>query len=437
MIKLIDTKLDILKRILYTLTKNPNRRFITKTLLLKRQNAKDIYREIENFLLINEENIKLDILNFYIKDSRNLLKQIEILIDQKLGSSSNRPTFKTLAITILILLKSYKNIKTFKMASILDIIKTASTLIPEFDGRNDKLEATLDAIRALNTLVTDENRNAAISVTLSKLSGKARSVVGANPVSLQIIIDQLTTGCRSQTQPEVIQAKLNALKQTGELNKFTEQIEILTLELEKCFIANNIPANIATRMATKAGVKALANGVRNQETRTILKSGTFENLVSAVEKAIENDNEISNIFNIQKFNNRKEKNEQNWQKRGGYQYRHNYQRNNQRGGNNSHSGFYQGNNPRGGFQQNHRGGYQQNHRGGYQQNHRGGYPQNHRGGYQQNPRGGYQQNNRVFFEQLENQTPPQQQPGQTTGGGEQTQQRPQIQFTNFQTNASH
>ena len=197
------------------------------------------------------------------------------------------------------------------MTSILEIIKTASTLIPEFDGKSDKLEATIDAIRALNTLVTDENKNAAISVTLSKLSGKARSVVGANPASLQIVIDQLTTGCRSQTQPEVIQAKLNALKQTGDLNKFTEQIEVLTLELEKCFIADNIPANTAARMATKAGVKALANGVRNQETRTILKAGTFENLTSAVGKATENESEVSSIFNFQKFNNKRENNEQN------------------------------------------------------------------------------------------------------------------------------
>lgn len=417
--EILDEKIAHLKRILDTLIKNPNRKFLYKTLLNKQIAAKVYFNEIEELLLKNEEDIKLDLLNFYIKGSRNLLREIETLINQKLRASKYiKFTLKTLVRVSLTLLKLFKNIKSKRMTSVLEIIKTASTLIPEFDGKSDKLEATLDAIRALDTLVTDQNRNAAISVTLSKLTGKARSVVGANPETLQVIINQLTTGCRSQTQPEVIHAKLNNLKQTGELNKFTEQIETLTLELEKCYIADNIPANTAARMATKAGVKALANGVRNQETRTILKSGTFENLATAVGKATENESEISSIFNIQKF--KRGNNEPNWSQRGSYRYRHNYQRQYHHGGNNSRGGYYQNNNSRGGFQQNHRGGNQHN----------------HRGRYQQNPRGGYQQNNRVFFEQAENQTPPQQQNRQNAGGGEQTQRRPQIQISNLQPNVS-
>lgn len=176
-------------------------------------------------------------------------------------------------------------------------------------------------------------------------------------------------------------------------------IEKLTLELEKCYISENIPTQTATRLATKAGIKALANGVKNPETKMLLKAGNFDTLTSAIGKATENEGGTSSIFNFKKTNNYRGNNRNNFgnghhQGRGGHRYRHNYKGKN-------------------------RGGH--NFRGGYQQNHRGGY---------QNSRGNHHQDNRVFFEQTENHPLPQHQTRQNAGGIEETNQRRQIQIQN-------
>lgn len=42
-------------------------------------------------------------------------------------------------------------------------------------------------------------------------------------------------------------------------------------------------------MSVKAGVKALAAGVKNSETRLLLKAGQFSTLIAAVEKVTENE----------------------------------------------------------------------------------------------------------------------------------------------------
>lgn len=73
----------------------------------------------------------------------------------------------------------------------------------------------------------------------------------------------------------------------------------MTLELEKCYISGNIPA---TQLATKAGIKALANGVKIPETNLLLKAGNFDTVTSAISKATENEGDTSSSFNLKKTN---------------------------------------------------------------------------------------------------------------------------------------
>lgn len=128
-----------------------------------------------------------------------------------------------------------------------------------------------------------------MQVILPRLEEKARSAVGENPANIDEIIEKLKNKCNVTTNPETVVAKLNATKQNGEIAKFTEQIENLTLELERAYISENAPVKAASKMAVKAGVKALAAGVKNCETKILLKAGQFYTLSSAVEKATENE----------------------------------------------------------------------------------------------------------------------------------------------------
>ena len=56
-----------------------------------------------------------------------------------------------------------------KMTTALEVIKTASTLIPEFDGNSDHSGKVINAIKALSTLITEGTKVTVIQAILSKL----------------------------------------------------------------------------------------------------------------------------------------------------------------------------------------------------------------------------------------------------------------------------
>ena len=60
---------------------------------------------------------------------------------------SNLPSFKTEeAQTILSAIKIKNIFEASKMATILEVIKTASTLVPSYNGNPDKLESVISAL---------------------------------------------------------------------------------------------------------------------------------------------------------------------------------------------------------------------------------------------------------------------------------------------------
>lgn len=348
--------------------------------------------------------------NILISEIRTLLNHDKNLESRKLLEGANEiyqaiqqivvQKRKTLlisfraAVTAIIFTIKLSSIRTAKMASPLEIIKVASTLIPSFDGDPCKLEAIVSALKALKTVVTDTNETTAKNVVLAKLEGKARSAVGDDPQNIEEIIQKLTDKCRGTVAPETIVARLNAVKQIGEVTKFTQDIEKLTLELEKCYIAENIPVSTASKMATKAGIKTLANGIRCNESKLILKAGQFETLSSAIGKATENYNEnTSTILNFTtNHNNQRGRRTPNRYRR----YQSQFQ------------------SPRNNFRYNQRGNLQFNHRNEQHYNPpfagRGDHRSRGNYGNRSNThfRGRFShQNNRVFYNQSENMPAPQ------------------------------
>ena len=172
--------------------------------------------------------------------------------------------------------------------------------------------------------------------------------------------------------------------------------------MEKCYIAENVPVDTASKLATKAGVKALANGIRSQETKLLLKAGQYDNLATAVGKATEN--ECENLSSISSFKTNRSDTHNSVSCRNSYQGQSNRHR-----GNQSQFRFQRGNSH---FNQRNDQHFRRTYagRGGYGQ--RGG--NNNRGGYSSRGgnhfRGGYShQNNRVSYNQAGNVQPPQHQ----------------------------
>lgn len=102
----------------------------SQRILTKNSNiAKDLIRKISN---INETTNNPDDELIYQK-ALKIYQLIKQLVDQK--SKLKLISFKAAATAII-----FTKRLNAKMTSILDTIKTASTLIPEFDGSSDKLE---------------------------------------------------------------------------------------------------------------------------------------------------------------------------------------------------------------------------------------------------------------------------------------------------------
>lgn len=286
--------------------KSPNRKYLRQTLIKKAIESRDLYHQLLGKLEFHPQG------KLILGGVRNTYSEIKIFIDGRLDLDSNLPSFKTVAQTILSAIKIKNIFEATKMATILEVIKITSTLIPNYSGNPDKLESVVSALNALDTIVTDATRTAAINVVLSKLEGKARSAVGNAPQTINVIVQNLRDKCKNTQTSELLLAKLSATRQTGTLSNFTDEVEKLTTQLENIYLAQNIPDNTASKMAVKAGIKALCGGIKNTQTQLILKAGNFETLNAAIIKATENDtntydehgNDNVNVFAMQnRFHN--------------------------------------------------------------------------------------------------------------------------------------
>lgn len=365
-----------LSNILKNLRKAPRRKYLKSTLKNKLENSRVLYNQITDILAESE----LEDHNFIITAARHTFGEIKTFIDERLDQP-HLLRFKTLIRAIIVFNRLYNKHKI--MADIAGIIRIASTLVPQYDGTVDKLPAVLSALAALKTLITDANRVTAIQVVLSRFEGKARVAVGENPATIDAIVQSLKDKCDKRPQPETIIAKLNATKQTGDINQFTQKIETLTLELEKCYLAENVPVEIATKLATRAGVKALATGTRSDETKTILKAGQFDTIASAMEKAIENEPIVNNQVLHVRSNNSGQRGNNN-----GYRANGQNQRGRQRGNDRNYQGRQQ---QQSNFRYNHPGGNSRGYGRGYG---RGNGRGNNRGNFQN-------QYSRVYYNTVE------------------------------------
>ena len=352
--EILEDYLERLHKIQATLKKNPYRNFSRNSLEEKLQKSNKIFNAIDDILLANEDNFSETELNTYIKTSRTLHNFISVNINSRLTTYNINIKFKSLVLSIIfcnvlnkkhsktkillrtkyslriialdiIFINRLLKLRTTKMAlqnSNMEIIKIITSLIPCYDGNADKLKSIIDALKALEGLITEQNKIISLAVIKSRFEGKARAAIGENPESIQVIIDRLHQRCDKLPEPDTILAKINNLKQTGDVNKFTDTMEKLSIELENAYISNNIPVETATKMSTKAAVKGLINGIKNHEVKTILKAGQFTTLSSAIEKIVENDNGLPTapILNINRQNHRNLRQNQNFQHTGNRSY---------------------------------------------------------------------------------------------------------------------
>lgn len=379
MLEIIENDIDQLIKILKNLKKSIYHKITAKTLLAKASYAQQLFTEIEQNIIIHEAEIPENKLNYLIKAARESNHEIQQIVQKKLKENQLRENIATMA-----------NPPTFD-------IKTATALIQTYDGSPSGLDAFIDSVALLGDLTPAALTATAIKFLKTRLNGKARTALPPNPQSLNEITDAIKQACKSSETPDTLLAKLKATKNKGDQQKFCDEVEEISQKLSTLYVDSKIPVEVANKMATKAGVETLINGITNAELKIILKANEF----GTIQKAIQKINETQPVQTAQIFTYKT----QNSRGRGRGNYANNFQSPNNRSGYFQNNRSYQGNNY---FQNsnntrgNNRGQY--NHRGYY----RGNYTnngRNHKSNYNQNRAG---QGHNVFYAQAENCPVPQQ-----------------------------
>lgn len=329
----LEAQINELITIESNLKKSVNKQFLYKTLIDKKNISNKLYTEIKSILSSKLSELSEAKTKYYQELVEKSFMYISEELKKKLAQFKIPMKLKTLGKIIIIL---NTNLKRIRMATAAEIIKITSSLIPQYDGNGEKLSNVVSALTALKTVVTAATEPTAVQIILSKLEKKAKSAVGENPANIDAIKLALTQKCKQHISADVIMSKLNATRQSGALNKFSSEIEELTTQLETAYINDAIPIETATAMANKAGIKALAKGLKSQNIQTIIKAGTFASLHEAIGRAAENDNDTTPTAGMLYYNNsrgrgnyRGNSSRGHQQGRGGRYYQSNRQSNNQ------------------------------------------------------------------------------------------------------------
>lgn len=286
-----------LSKILNNLKKAPFRNYKRATLLQKLSNATTLYKDLELILVSSEKYIPDNLLNFYIKGSRLEYNEIKELIKLKL-ETKNYISIVTSVLVIVYCIKLKKACRKIVSMPTVDI-KLGTSLVNTYDGSPAQLNAFVDAVALYSDTVDAEfqaataDQKAAAKATVvrfvkTRLIGSARQAIGELN-DLQQIIAAIKLRCGAKISADGVLAKLKAARQTSSTENFCETVEKLADDLRSAYINENIPADTAEKMATKRGVEALATGIKNPESKLIMKAGTFGKISDAVQKLQENE----------------------------------------------------------------------------------------------------------------------------------------------------
>lgn len=294
----IDSNISRLNSILSNLKKAPNRVYKRITLNAKLEDARTLYTQITNILAEHESKFPQAEFVFLYKCTRQIYSEIHTLISTKIEYAGNHKISIYTLVCVINFISKLKHKLRGKMVNPKVDIKLGTTLVQTYDGAPGNLEAFIDAVALFNDTVESEFNEAtaaqkqAAQVTVirfvkSRLTGIARQVItGAN--DLQAITDALKQHCESKITSDGLEAKLRALKQKDSIETFCKEVENLTSQLKSCYVNEQIPVDRANTMAIKKGVDSLISGIKNTDTKLILKAGSFIKINDAIQKVIEN-----------------------------------------------------------------------------------------------------------------------------------------------------
>lgn len=223
--------------------------------------------------------------------------------DSLLRTSSNisirQRTFK-LKILVKLIIWFQKN-QINKMALSIKTASELAGLIPAYNGNAENLNAFTDALTLVKTIIPADNKASAIQLIMTKLNGKARSLFAEPPQEIDEIINRLKIHCVDKCTSDLALTNLKSAKCKN--NEDFKQIEILTDKLQQTYVREQIPNEVAAKMARKAAIQTIINNSNNNDTKMMLRIGKFDTLEEAINLAMENEqkkveNNTSSVLQI-------------------------------------------------------------------------------------------------------------------------------------------
>jgi len=179
--------------------------------------------------------------------------------------------------------------------TVVEFIKLATSLIPEFDGKPENLQSFLDSLNLLDTL-KGTHELTAISLIKTKLKGHARNLI-SNEQTIAAIIAQLSNAVKGESV-EVVSAKLLNLQQKNKTaNQYTQEVEKLAKALEGAYVSEGLSQTLANKYSTTTAVKAMTQNCSIDKVKLIMQAGTFTNMNDAVSKFVNRCTEITGQSN--------------------------------------------------------------------------------------------------------------------------------------------
>lgn len=151
------------------------------------------------------------------------------------------------------------------MANAFDI-KQATSIVQVYDGSPEHLDAFVDSATLLAELTNAAHLATAVKFLRTRLAGKAKIGIANNFPTIDAIVADVKARCEAKTSPEEITAKMNSLKEKDQ-DKLCDQIKDLTAKLSALYMADNVPPEVAQKMATKTGIDTLKKKVSSPDTK--------------------------------------------------------------------------------------------------------------------------------------------------------------------------
>lgn len=331
------------------LHKNKNRPRSLKGILEKTENLKELRNEYKRTLIKFEYRLDpkswAEECEIYEALKLRFNACIKILETTEVLPNRNRPSLRTIAKTAIICRRLIRKKYSFKtigrvviicnhlknkkcpsveMANTPFDIKTATAIVQTYDGAHDGLNAFIDSANLLQELTKAEHLPLAIKFLRTRLTGKARLGLPNDLTTIDALVENVKGRCAEPVLPENLLAKLKATQQKGDPHKFCSDIDSLCSQLCASYLDSGVPDAVAKRMTTKAGVEALTAGISNNETKTILKAGNFDDIKQAIQKVVENTTPASsNMAQLLTFRNNRQperKSYGSYRNRGGFRH---------------------------------------------------------------------------------------------------------------------